>query len=128
MPLSAELRAVARRKAGKRLKSAWKLKSPRCGAELAHDLAEAQDWFRPAKRDWPIRATWLRHVGGGFSALPTVGDAADLHRVRSGFPGYGKVMEKFGGPLPGSNACAPVGFAPLERSVIDFLAMRAGAT
>jgi hypothetical protein len=113
--LSAELRR-ARRKAGKRLR-ALEVEVAPVRAELAHDLAEAQDWPELQAR-LANKGYVLRHVGGGLALYRLVGDARICTASDLG-PGYGKLMERFGGPLPGATPARQPDFL-LEDAIIDF--------
>jgi hypothetical protein len=113
--LSAELRR-ARRKAGKRLK-ALEVEVAPVRAELAHDLAEARDWSDLQAR-LANKGYVLRHVGGGLSLYRLVGDARICTASDLG-PGYGKLMERFGKPMPAASVRKQPDL-PLEDAVIDF--------
>ncbi len=71
-------------------------------AELASDLALAQSW-----PDLQARLTnkgyVLRVSGGGLALLRLVGGARICTASDLG-PGYGRLMERFGGPMPNDEA------------------------
>lgn len=98
--LSAELRR-ARRKAGKRLK-ALEVEVAPVRAELAGDLALAESWpdlqARLANKGYVLRPS-----GGGLALLRLIGGARICTASDLG-PGYGRLMERFGGPMPTDEA------------------------
>lgn len=98
--LSAELRR-ARRKASKRLK-ALEVEVAPVRAELASDLALAQSWpdlqGRLANKGYALRPS-----GGGLALVRLVGGARICTASDLG-PGYGKLIERFGGPMPDPSA------------------------